>query len=342
MSVAVVTGAGGFIGAHVARDLLEHGWTVRALVRPQSAEARRWPEGCEPVPGDVLDREGLERAAAGCDAVFHVAARYSLARRDAAPVERTNVEGTANALAAAAAAGARLVHTSSVATIGIPPFGEPGDEDTPLPPGQLIGAYKRSKLASEQLVQRAAAAGQWAVIVNPTAPVGPGDWRPTPTGRVIVEFLRGRMFGYVDTGLNLVDVRDVAAGHRLALERGAPGRRYILGNENLSLRRILALLAEIAGGRAPRLRLPHALAIGFAAADELVEGRLLSREPLAPLDGALMARKAMYADPGRAVRELGVPRSPVTRALEDAVGWYLDHGYARRPRSAPRRPTAAA
>jgi dihydroflavonol-4-reductase len=340
MSVALVTGAGGFIGAHVARELLAHGWTVRALVRAESLDTHRWPEGCEPVRGDLLDPASLERAAEGCDAVFHVAARYSLARRDADLVERTNVDGTAHVLAAAAAAGARVVHTSSVATIGIPADGAPGDEETPLAPGQLVGAYKRSKLASEELVLRAAGAGQWAVIVNPTAPIGPGDWRPTPTGRVIVEFLRGRMFGFVRTGLNLVDVRDVAAGHRLALERGQPGRRYVLGNENLSLRRILVLLGEITGRPAPRLRVPHAVAIGFAAADELVEGRLLRREPLAPLDGALMARKHMYADPGRAVRELGAPRSPVMAALADAVEWYLDNGYA--PRRAGRLRAASA
>jgi dihydroflavonol-4-reductase len=340
VNVALVTGAGGYVGAHVARELLAHGWTVRALIRAESLAARRWPEGCEPVRGDLLDQASLERAAQGCDAVFHVAARYSLARRDAALVERTNVEGTAHVLAAAAAVGARIVHTSSVSTIGIPPGGAPGDEETPLAPGQLVGAYKRSKLASEELVLSAAAAGQWAVIVNPTTPIGPGDWRPTPTGRVIVEFLRGRMFGFVRTGLNLVDVRDVAIGHRLALERGQPGRRYILGNENLSLRRILVLLGEITGRPAPRLRVPHAVAIGFAAADEFVEGRLLRREPLAPLEGALMARKAMYADPGRAVRELGAPRSPVMGALSDAVDWYPDNGYAPR-RAARLRPASA-
>jgi len=339
VSVALVTGAGGFIGAHVARELLCHGWTVRALLRPESVAARRWPEDCEPVACDLLDRPAVERAARNCDAVFHLAARYSLARRDAAAVERNNVDSTANVVAAAAAAGARLVHTSSVATIGAPPGGGPGDEDTPLPPGQVVGAYKRSKLASEELVQRAAADGQWAVIVNPTAPVGPGDWRPTPTGRLVVEFLRGRIFGFVDTGMNFVDVRDVAAGHRLALEKGEPGRRYILGNENLSLRRLLQLLGEVTGRPAPRLRVPHAVAIGFAVVDELVEGRLLGREPLAPLDGALMARKTMYADPGRAVRELGVPRSPLMQALADAAAWYVDNGYA--PPRAERLPAAS-
>jgi dihydroflavonol-4-reductase len=338
MSIALVTGASGFVGHHVAADLLAHGWRVRALVRPESVAGRRWPAEADLVVGDVLDPAGLARAAEGCEAVFHVAARYALRRRGGAVVERVNVEGTRNALAAAAGAGARLVHTSSTATVGLPPDGSPGDEDTPLAPDLVIGAYKRSKVESEALVQRAAAGGRWAVIVNPSAPVGPGDWRPTPTGRVVVDFLRGRMRAFVDTGLNLVDVRDVAAGHRLALERGAPGRRYILGNENLTLESILRLLAEITGRPAPTRRIHHAVALAVAAADEAVEGYLLNREPLAPLDGARMARKRMFFNPERARRELGLPASPVAGALRDAVAWYLGHGYARggsRPTAAP-------
>jgi len=324
VSLALVTGATGFIGAHVAADLLANGWRVRALVRPESMDAARWPAGCEPAPGDLLDAEAVRRAADGTEAVFHVGAHYSLARRQAALVERTNVAGTANVLAAAIAGGARLVHTSSVATIGIPRDGSPGDEDTPLDPHDVIGAYKRSKLASERMVLEAAAGGTWAVVVNPSAPVGPGDWKPTPTGRVIRDFLRGKMAAYVDTGLNLVDVRDVAAGHRLALERGRPGRRYVLGNQNMTLLEILERLGAITGRPAPRRRVPHAVAIGFAALDELVEGYALRREPIAPLDGALMARKHMFYSARRAVAELGLPQSPVADALRDAVAWYQD------------------
>lgn len=325
MKVALVTGATGFVGGHVARDLMAHGWTVRALVRPQSAGSPRLPAGCEEVVGDIVDTAAVRAACRGADAVFHVAARYSLARHAAEVVEAQNVTGTANVLAGARATGAPMVHTSSVATVGIPADGTPGTEATPLPRAQVIGGYKRSKVASERLALAAAAAGQHVVVVNPTAPVGPGDHTPTPTGRIITGFLAGRMPAFVDTGLNLVDVRDVAVGHRLALTHGVPGRRYILGNENLTLQEILMMLASIAGRRPPRIRLPHAVAIGVSALDELVEGTLMRREPSAPLDGALMARKRMFVDPGRAVRELGVPRSPVRGALADAVAWFGVH-----------------
>lgn len=330
MNTALVTGATGFIGAHVAQDLLDHNWRVRALVRPESLPHRRWPEGCDPVAGDLRDPDAVRRAAQGADAVFHVAAEYSLSRRRGGDVMRTNVEGTANVVAAARAAGARLVHTSSVATVGLPDDGSPGDESTPLAAGQTVGAYKRSKLASERVVLDAAETGTWAVVVNPSAPVGPGDWKPTPTGRVVRDFLRGRMNAYVDTGLNLVDVRDVAAGHRLALEKGTSGQRYILAHENLTLRSILRLLADISGYPPPRRKIPHSVAIGFSALDELVEGYLLRREPWAPLDGARMARKRMFFSGARAVAELGVPQSPVRRALEEAVAWYWVNGVERR------------
>jgi dihydroflavonol-4-reductase len=319
---ALVTGATGFVGGHVAAHLRDGGWSVRALVRPQSLGSGRLPEGCEPVAGDLRDAPAVARATGGADAVFHVAALYSLARHRAAEVLHTNVDGTRNVLQAAARAGVPVVHTSSVSSVGLRADGRPGDEDTPQPPSQVIGAYKRSKVESERLALAAAAKGHHVVVVNPTAPVGPGDHGPTPTGRVIVDFLAGRMPAYVDTGLNLVDVRDVAAGHRLALERGTSGRRYILGNENMTLREILVALAAIAGRRAPRVRLPHALAIAVAAVDETIEGRMLGREPLAPLDGALMARKRMFVDGSRAVRELGMPQSPVRAALADAVEWF--------------------
>lgn len=330
MTTALVTGASGFIGAHVAQDLLDQGWHVRALVRPDSIPHRRWPEGCEAFAGDLRDAGAVRRAAEGADAIFHLAAEYSLARRRAGEVMRTNMEGTANVVAAARATGARLVHTSSVATVGIPEDGSPGDENTPLARGQTVGAYKRSKLAAERLVLDAAAQGTWAVVVNPSAPVGPGDWKPTPTGRVIRDFLRGRMNAYVETGLNLIDVRDVAAGHRLALERGASGQRYILGHTNLTLKSILMLLAEITGYPPPQRKIPHAVAIGFSALDELVEGYLLRREPWAPLDGARMARRRMFFSGARAVDELGLPQSPVRRALEEAVAWFWVNGVDRR------------
>lgn len=319
---ALVTGATGFIGGHVAADLLAAGWEVRALVRPGSPRAPMVPAGCAPVGGDMTDAAAVARAARGVDAVVHVAARYSLARARGAALERANVEGTRAVLRAAAHEDVPMVHTSSVATIGLPPDGAEGDEDTPLDPAQVIGAYKRSKVASERLALDAAAAGQHVVVVNPTAPVGPGDHVPTPTGRIVTDFLAGRIPAYVDTGLNLVDVRDVAAGHRLALERGASGRRYILGNENMTLREILGVLAGLSGRRPPRVRIPHAVAIAVAAVDEAVEGRMLGREPLAPLDGALMARKRMFVDGARAVRELGMPQSPVRVALADAIDWF--------------------
>ncbi len=320
--LVLVTGATGFIGGHVAAEMLAAGWRVRALVRPGSPGAQRLPDGCEPAVGDMRDAAAVARAARGTDAVMHLAARYSLARAAGPRLERANLEGTRNALAAARAAGAPMVHTSSVATVGVPRGGGPGDEDTPLDERTIVGAYKRSKLASERLALAAAADGQHVVVVNPTAPVGPGDHAPTPTGRIVSGALAGRMPAYVDTGLNLVDVRDVAVGHRLALERGRSGRRYILGNEDMTLREILRVVARLSGRRPPRLRIPHALAIAVAAVDEAIEGGVLGREPAAPLDGALMARAYMYADPSRAVRELGVPRSPVRLALADAVDWF--------------------
>jgi dihydroflavonol-4-reductase len=322
VSTALVTGATGFVGGHVAAHLLDRGWSVRALVRPESLGSGRLPAGCEPAAGDLRDAEAVARAVRGADAVFHVAALYSLARHRADEVRRTNVAGTRNVLAAAAREGLPVVHTSSVATVGLPPGGGLGDESTPQPPSQVIGAYKRSKVESERLALAAAAEGRRVLVVNPTAPVGPGDHGPTPTGRIITDFLAGRMPAYVDTGLNLVDVRDVAAAHLLALERGEAGRRYILGNANMTLREILAALAGITGRRAPRVRLPHAVAIAVAAVDETIEGRMLGREPLAPLDGALMARKRMFVDGSRAVRELGMPQSPVAAALADAVDWF--------------------
>jgi dihydroflavonol-4-reductase len=318
----LVTGATGFIGRHVAQEFLGAGYEVVALVR-RGGEGTA-PAGCRLVVGDVCDRLAVGRAADGCAAIIHVAGKYSLARHAKREVMRTNVGGTATVVAVARATGANLVYTSSVATMGIRADGLPGDEDTPLRHRQTVGAYKRSKVDAERLVAQAATAGVWATIVNPTAPVGPGDVRPTPTGRIIRDALAGRMFGYVDTGLNLVDVRDVAAGHRLALERGVSGRRYILGHAagNLRLRDIFAAVSEISGRPAPRLRIPVSVAMAFCALDEVVEGTILRREPFAPLDGARMARTPMFFCPDRAIDELGLPQSSVRAAIEASVDWF--------------------
>jgi dihydroflavonol-4-reductase len=330
MTRALVTGATGFIGAHLAQHLVDSGMDVRGLVNPAGVPPGRLPPAVEPVVGDVRDHAAVRRAAGGVDVIFHTAAVYSLCRRQAAAVWDVNVGGTRVAIDVAREVGARLVHTSSVATVGIPPDGTHGDEETPQPISQVIGAYKRSKVSAEALVRRAAAGGLGAYVVNPSAPIGPGDHRPTPTGRLMRDALAGRMPAYVDTGLNLVDVRDVAAGHLLALERGRPGRRYILGHAwgNMGLRDILDMVHRSGGPPAPTRRIPHALAIAAAAADEIVEGHLLRREPRAPLDGALLARKRMFFSPQRAITELGLPQSDLQAAMDDAVAWFRSAGVA--------------
>jgi dihydroflavonol-4-reductase len=324
MPIAFVTGASGFVGANLVRALLARGWRVRALVRgdaPSLAEL-----DIERVHGDLFAPD-LAGAMRGCDALFHVAATYSLWRSDRADVMRANVEGTRNVLAAARSAGIpRSIHTSSVAAIGVRADGIPADETYQSPPDALIGAYKRSKYLAELEAQRAVAAGQDVVIVNPTTPVGPWDAKPTPTGEIVVRFLNRRMPAYVDTGLNVVDVRDVAEGHVLAYERGRTGERYILGNQNLTLRALLDRLAELTGLPAPRLRLPHLIPLAYAGFGELVLARLGIRPDVA-LDSVRMARQRMFYATEKAATELGVPRSPVTTALADAVSWFRGHGY---------------
>ncbi len=325
MSTALVTGAGGFLAGHVVAALLDAGWTVRGLARSDGESFTHLPHGVEPVAADLRDRRAVADATGGCDAVFHVAATYTLSRRRGPRVVRDDVDATASVLAACRAARVPLVHTSSVATIGQPGTGEPGDEETPLASTQLVGAYKHAKLATELMVADAAREGLFAVIVNPTAPVGAGDWRPTPTGRVIRDAALGRLPAVVDTGLNVVAAEDVAIGHLLALERGASGRRYVLGGEDMTLADIVASASRAAGRPAPSRVIPHSLAIAVSAIDEVVEGWALGREPRAPLDGALMARKTMYASSARARNELGYSPGPARPAIEAAVGWYLDN-----------------
>jgi dihydroflavonol-4-reductase len=312
------------VGANLVRTLLARDWSVRVLVRGNAPSL----DGLdvERVPGDLFVPE-LSAAMSGCDAVFHVAATYSLWRRDRAEVMRTNVEGTRLVLGAARRAGvARVVHTSSVAAIGVRADGEPADESYQSGPADLIGAYKRSKYEAEVEVQRAVAGGDDVVIVNPTTPIGPWDAKPTPTGEILVRFCSGRMPAYVDTGLNIVDVRDVAAGHIAAFERGRTGERYILGNENMTLRGLLARLAALTGRPAPTVRLAPLIPLAYAAVGEFVLEPLGFR-PDVPFEGVRMAKQRMYYDVAKAERTLGFAPSPVNRALSDAVTWFRENGY---------------
>lgn len=317
MKPTLVTGASGFLGWHVARALLERGHTVRALVRPGS-RVDELP--VEAVTGDLRDAPSLERAAAGCGLLFHVAADYRLWSKDPRELYRSNVDGTRNLLAAARNAGVeRVVYTSTVGCIGIPHGGE-GDETTPVSLDQMAGHYKRSKFLAEQAVLEAVREGLDVVIVNPTAPIGDHDLKPTPTGKIVVDFLKGDIPAFIDTGLNVVDARDTAEGHLLALERGRTGERYILGSENLTLAQILQTLAAITGRRAPTVRLPYAVAY-CAAACSTAWAELSGRPPRVPLEGVRMARKKMWVSHEKAQRELGFHPQPAEVALRRAVEW---------------------
>ena len=322
----LVTGATGFLGNHVARLLAERGDRVRALVRSRSA--RLDGMAVEQVSGDLRDAASLARATEGVETVYHVAADYRLWARDPREIYESNVGGTRNLLQAARNAGVRrFVYTSTVATVAVPQAGSLPDERTVTTVDQMIGHYKRSKWLAEQEAFAAARAGVPVVIVNPTTPVGPGDAKPTPTGRTVVDFLNGRMPAYVEAGLNWVPVEDAAAGHLLAAEQGTVGERYILGGENLSLKQVFDVLAAVSDQPAPRVRLPHALVLAVGYADAAVS-RVLGREPRVPLDGVRMARHSMFVDSGKARRELEFTPGPVAAALERAVRWYQANGYA--------------
>ncbi len=278
------------------------------------------------VTGDLRDRESLARAVTGCGAVFHVAADYRLWAKDPSELYRSNVEGTRNLLAAAREAGVeKVVYTSTVGCIGIP-RDRPGSEDVEVHLEEMTGAYKRSKFQAEQVALEFAGAGFPVVIVNPTAPIGDHDFKPTPTGKIVVDYLKGAMPAFVDTGLNLVDVEDTSEGHLLALERGRPGERYILGCENLTLEQILTRLAGISGGKAPRWRIPYAVAY-MAGLASTGWANLTGMEPRAPLDAVKMARKKMFVSPDKAKRELGFNPGPVDGALQRAVDWFRANGY---------------
>ena len=325
----LVTGATGFVGSAVARALLERGEAVRVLARPESD--RRNIEGLavEVVEGDLRDKASLERACRGCQALFHVAADYRLWVPEPDEIYAANVDGTRALMEAAGAAGVtRIVYTSSVATLGLNRDASPADEATAVSLADMIGHYKRSKFLAEAGVRRLVAeAGLPAVIVNPSTPVGPRDIKPTPTGRMIVEAARGRMPAFVDTGLNVVHVADVAAGHLAAFKRGRIGERYILGGENMALGEILAAIARRCGRRAPRLRLPHGLVLPLAYAAEAWARLARGGEPFVTLDGLRMARKRMYFTSAKAEAELDYQARPAEAALADAVDWFREAGY---------------
>ena len=323
----LVTGATGFIGGNLARELCRREYQVRALVRPGSNTLAIKDTPVETVPGDILDRESVIRAMKGCRTVYHCAASYTFWAKNPGIIHRTNVEGTANVLEAARLAQVdRVVYTSTVSTIGSPK-GAPADEDTPLEPSHLVGNYKKSKYRAEQVALTMDAQGLPVVVVNPTFPVGPWDVKPTPSGRMILDFLLGRIPTYIATGMNLVDVEDVAAGHILAMEKGRPGERYVLGNRNVTLKETLDMLQDLTGRPAPRWRTPLWLAIGAAYVDNLVEGKMLRREPRLPLEGLKVSKTPMYVSCRKSVEELGLPQKPVEAALEKAVRWFNDYGY---------------
>lgn len=326
----LVTGATGFLGSHVARQLVTAGDSVRVLVRNTSNLQALDGLNALRVVGDLRDRESLDRAMKGVRRVFHVAADYRLWTKNPKEMYQANVEGTRLLLEVAAQAGVeRVVYTSTVATLAVSgDSSEIPNERTHATLGQMIGHYKRSKFMAELEAMKAAAAGVPVVIVNPTAPVGPGDWKPTPTGRIIVDFLNGKMPAYVDTGLNLVAVEDCAAGHLLAAEKGRVGERYILGARNMTLKQILDALAAISGRRAPRIRLPHAVALAAGYADEFFS-RVVGREPRVPIEGVKMSRHRMFVESDKAERELGYRPGAIEPALERAVRWYGERGYLR-------------
>jgi dihydroflavonol-4-reductase len=325
-----VTGGTGFVGAHVVRALVKRGRTVRCLVRSSSRLSNLEELPVEVMAGDVTDPASLARAMAGARTIYHCAADYRLSARRPREIYVANVEGTRNVLAAASEVGAeRVVYTSSVGALGLASDGRPGNEETPVEPRSLIGHYKKSKHQAERVAQEWAARGLPVVIVNPSTPVGELDIKPTPTGQMIVDFLNRRMPAYVDTGLNIVDVRDVAEGHVLAAEKGRVGEKYILGNRDMTLKEIFDALSTLTGIPSPAIRLPHWIPIAAAAADTLA-ARLTGRVPRVPLEGVRMSRHRMYFDASKAVRELGLPQTPVEEALARAVSYFRENGYVRR------------
>ncbi len=326
--LALVTGATGFLGSHVARVLAAQGAQLRLLVRPTSDLRNIEDLNAEHVQGDLRDPASIDNALAGCEAVFHVAADYRLWVRDPEQMYRSNVEGTRSLLEAARKQGVRrVVYTSSVATMGFTSNGHVADEQSPVSLADMIGHYKRSKFMAEQVAFEAARSGVDVVVVNPTTPIGERDVKPTPTGRIVLDFLKRKFPAYVETGLNLVDATECARGHIQAFEKGRSAERYVLGGENLTLKQILDRLAAITGLKSPTVKLPYVCAFAAGVVDEMVTGRVLRREPRATIDAVRMGRKMMFVSSAKAERELGWRMVPVDDALRRSVQWFRANGY---------------
>jgi dihydroflavonol-4-reductase len=324
----LVTGATGFVGSHVAQLLAAQGAVLRLLVRASSNTGNISGLKAERIIGDLRDFDSLKKAVQGCEFVFHVAADYRLWVRDPEQMYRSNVEGTRAIIRAAQEGGVRrVIYTSSVATMGFTRAGNIVDETSPVSVRNMVGHYKRSKFMAEQIALEAGQKGANVVVVNPTTPVGERDIKPTPTGRIIVDFLKRKFPAYVDTGLNLVDVSEVARGHLLAMEKATPGQRYILGGTDLTLKQILDKLSALTNLPAPTMRVPHAVALGFAAFDQFFTGMILRKEPRATVDAVRMGRKKMFASSAKAERELGYKVLPIEDALRRAINWFNTHGY---------------
>ncbi len=325
---AFITGATGFVGSHVARALAAEGAELRLLVRATSRKDNIADLRAETVVGDLREPESLKKAMTGCEYVFHVAADYRLWVRDPQEMYRANVEGTQAIIQAAQQSGVRrVIYTSSVATMGFTKEGHIAAEDSPVSIKDMVGHYKRSKFMAEEIALEAGRKGANVVVVNPTTPIGEFDIKPTPTGRIVVDFLKRKFPAYVDTGLNVADVKEVARGHLLAMERARPGERYILGGENLTLKQILDKLAALTGLPSPKMKVPHTVAMGFAVFDQFFTGMIMGKEPRATIDAVKMGRKKMFASSAKAERELGYKVLPVEDALRRAIEWFQAHGY---------------
>jgi len=325
----LITGTTGFVGAAVVRHLLEAGDHVKALVRKDSDLRNLDGLKLELAYGDLRDKDSLRQAMKGSQRLYHVAAYYSLWTPDPRILYESNVDGTQNILEVAKELELeKIVYTSTVGALGVPKEGGPGNEETPVVFDEIIGHYKRSKYLAEQVALRMARRGLPVVIVNPSAPIGPRDIKPTPTGKMIVDFLKGLMLAYIDTGMNLIDVDDVAAGHLLAAEKGRIGEKYILGHRNMTLKEICDLMSRISGIRAPKIKIPREAVLPLAYVNQWISDYITKKPPLIPLDGVKMAKKYMYYDSTKAIKELGLPQTSIEIAMEKAIRWFKDHGYA--------------